>query len=44
MVTFKVQLPVAYESGGYLILTLPDTMSVDSDNLLCSLHIGFESD
>ena len=35
MITFKVQLPVAYESGGYLILTLPATMSVDDDDLLC---------
>jgi hypothetical protein len=42
MATFKVKLPVAYQSGGWLLITLPPTVSVGV--LQCMLHIGFEHD
>jgi hypothetical protein len=39
MATFKVKLPVAYQSGGWLLITLPPTVTVGV--LQCMLHIGF---
>ena len=44
MLTFKLVLPTTYQSGGYLTVALPSTMSVASGFLECFLHIGFESD
>ena len=44
MLTFKLILPTTYQSGGYLTVGLPSTMSVKSGFLECFLHIGFESD
>ena len=44
MLTFKLLLPTTYQSGGYLTVELPSTMSVVPGSLDCFLHIGFESD
>lgn len=42
--TFKLTLPTEYSQGGYLLVTLPSTLSIDQASFQCILLIGFNSD
>jgi hypothetical protein len=42
--TATLILPTVYEAGGYLTVTLPSTVEVNSANFGCIYYIGFTSD
>ena len=42
--TVTLVLPTVYESEGYLTVTLPDTVAINSQFFGCNYFIGFTSD
>ena len=43
-ITVSLNLPTVYEAEGYLTMTLPPTVEINSQYFGCNYHIGFTSD
>jgi hypothetical protein len=39
--TFRLSLPIRYSTGGYIIVTTPNTVSYNNSSIQCILLVGF---